>query len=144
MTPNTKKLLVNIGTFVVLLESWWAIGMSVGSIAESHVGKQFQIFSLRNNYYNDWVPVIVALAFGVGWGIALWTMQDQKTVRSLRFLLLISILPLLYLLIIFAVRSVNPALVSDLMDPSLSPFQFGIFSGSVFAVLQNMKKDSDG
>lgn len=144
MTPNTKKLFINLGIFVVLLESWWAIGMFVVSKAENHVGEQFQIPYLSNQYYNDWLPVIIAIAYSVGWGIALLVMRKNKSLLSLRWFLLISIPPLLYLLTLIAVRSVNRAFANDLMDPSLSPFQYGIISGSIFAVLQNMKKDLDG
>lgn len=144
MSSNTKKIFIDTGPFIVLLLSWWAIGMSVAQEAGYHVEQQFESPFLKNLFYNDWLPIITAVAWGTGWGIALLGMRNQKSLISLRWFFLISIPPLLYLLISIVVRSINHALVNDLIDPSLSPFQEGITFGSIFAVLQNMKKDSDG
>src|SRR5258706_12194692 len=139
MTPNAKKLLVDIGTFVVLLESWWLIGAFVGQRAEYHVGQQFQSVYLKGSYYNDWLPVITAIAWGLGWGIALLVIAKNNSKRMWIFLILIA--TAFCSLLLFSIGNLNPTLVNDLMDPSITPFFFGIIAGSFFARLRNLEKD---
>jgi len=146
MTPNAKKLLLNIGTFAILLSSWWTIGQFVAQKAEFHVEQQFESTYLRGSYYNDWLPVISAIACGVGWGIALLVMKENKSERLLSFRWLFLIIVLLFIcsLIFLVVGNVNRALRNDLIDPSLMPFLGGVIYGSLFAYVQNVTRDSNG
>ena len=142
MTPYAKKLFVNIGTFVILLESWWLIGAFVGQGTEFHAGQQFESVYLKGYYYNDWLPVITAIAWGLGWGIALLVIAKNNSKRMWMFLILIA--TAFCSLLLYSVGNLNPTIANDLLNPSITPFFLGVIAGSLFAQLQNMRKVSDG
>ncbi|MBV6451707.1 MAG: hypothetical protein MHPDNHAH_02454 [Anaerolineales bacterium] len=146
MPSRYKKIYINSLSFVILLISWWAIGMSAAQKAEHNIGKVFESSILTGSYYNDWLPVIISMAWGVGWGIATVVITFKKTYSrgiSFQWLFLIFIPPTLCWLLIFIARNMNSSFTDEFLEPSLMPFLSGIVFGLAFAELQNMKRGSD-
>src|ERR1041385_2506730 len=134
MKPNAKKLFVNIGTFVVLLESWWIVGDLVSQVAIRMDGKFFDSnLSIVGGYdFNSWFAVIAALLFGLGCAMSFLVITSfvKSRYQALVPSILLYVIPVVLVFAIHVRIDVDPRqLAVYLFDMSSYLLNYGIVTG---------------
>jgi hypothetical protein len=129
MSPGAGKIFVNVMSFVLLLISWWIMGSFVAQKAVREDGQFFAANSpiLAGSYFNDWLSVFAAGAFGLGWMIAMWisSMFRSRLQEFTAAILLISIPILFGLPIQIRLNTWDSSLPGELFKTLLLLFMFG-------------------
>ena len=147
MSSNAKSIFANIGYFLCFIVSWWVIGATVSGEAVRNDGRFFDTQSvlLAGAYYNDWLPVITAVAFGLGWCIAvLVTSLGRTNSQPITFQVLFLIFGTVACFpVLMWVRNIAPVFENDFVDPSFPLFLSGIVNGIGFSLLRKFERSND-
>lgn len=139
-----KRFFVNTGFFVSLLLSWWMLAGTVSQNAALMDGKWFEesLAVLGGLYYNDWLPVIAAGAFGLGWIFPI-ILSALATSRLQEFTLLvfaIFFVPFLGFVFSTRINSLNYPTLEELFSTSLLIYMTGTLNGIFISQLRKMEK----
>jgi hypothetical protein len=147
MSTQQKKLIANIGIVVSLVMSWWMVGSYTSQAAIHNDGYLFEesVPILGGMYFNDWLPVVGSIVFGIGWisQVAIAT-TIMRPLKRIGVGLISCFLPSILGGIILSIGTFHVLpIISRLMNSCLLLFMFGSLIGILFGVFLRIEKGYD-